>query len=241
MRLMLSALAALLLLCSPAQALQRNVAGQTISVHLYTAAGGDVTSGTTTCYVVADAGTESAGAAATHEGHGAWSYAITQGETDGAHIAVTCENTTAVTQTVQTYTTEGAALAVWQHVLPHTADYPTSSAGHILWHLNALEATISSSTDESTFVVDSGPAVQDAYNGMVFSLINTATGYHEARLIKSWSAGRQIVTDRPLSFVPGVGTHAHISGVSYVPPFLPTADEIGDDLDHRHGHGPWVK
>jgi hypothetical protein len=99
-------LAVLLLIASPAHALLKNIAGQTIAIHLWDATGGDVTSGTTTCYTVTDGGTESAGATATHEGHGTWSYAITQAETNGEHIVLTCTNAAAVTSSVQVYTVD---------------------------------------------------------------------------------------------------------------------------------------
>lgn len=100
----LAVLALALLVTSPAHALLKNVAGQTLSVHIYTTAGADVTSGTTTCYVVTDAGVESAGGAAVHEGHGTWSYAIAQAETNGSHVAMTCTNAAGATVMVQTYT-----------------------------------------------------------------------------------------------------------------------------------------
>ena len=105
MRRIVCALALLALIFpAPARALLKNTAGQAIAVHLYTTAGSDVTTGTTTCYIVTDAGTESAGAAATHEGHGTWSYPITQAETNGTHVALTCANAAAVTAFLQTYT-----------------------------------------------------------------------------------------------------------------------------------------
>lgn len=89
----------------------RNVAGQTITAQLVAKADGtNVTTGTTTVYVLEDGGTQASGAGTvSHEGQGLWSYAPTQGETDAAHVVFTFVNTAAVTQSVQAYTADKAA------------------------------------------------------------------------------------------------------------------------------------
>lgn len=115
MKRILLALALVLFTAGPSHALLKNVAGQTLAVHLYTTAGADVTSGTTTCYVVTDAGAESAGGAAVHKGHGTWSYAITQAETNGDHVAMTCSNALGVTSLVQTYTEKTSDILSEEH------------------------------------------------------------------------------------------------------------------------------
>lgn len=69
--------------------------------------GSAVTSGTTTVYVLGDGGTQATGSvgsgAATHEGHGCWSYAPAQAETNYDHVAFTFVNSSAVAATVQIY------------------------------------------------------------------------------------------------------------------------------------------
>ena len=109
-RKVLPSLVALLLFAAPSQAILRNTPGQIVSVHLYTGGGADVTTDTTTCYVVTDAGAESAGGAAVHAGHGTWTYSLTQAETDGRHVVVTCENPSAITHSVQFYTDIATAI-----------------------------------------------------------------------------------------------------------------------------------
>lgn len=113
--------------------MRRNVASQIVGAQLIAKADGEpVTAGTTSVFVTVDGGTQGAGGGgnATHEGNGWWTYAPTQGETDGAHVAFTFVNSSAVVATAQVYplatfdpTAAGVALtaagvdAVWDEVL----------------------------------------------------------------------------------------------------------------------------
>lgn len=83
----------------------RNVASQHIAAQLVSLTdGSNVTTGTTTVYVLKDGGTQATGTGTVaHEGNGCWSYAPTQAETDAAHVGFTFVNTSAVSVTVQTY------------------------------------------------------------------------------------------------------------------------------------------
>jgi hypothetical protein len=109
---------------------QKNVAGQVIGAQLFLADGTSVTSGTTTVYVTIDGGTQATGTGTvTHEGNGFWSYAPTQAETNGDHIAFTFANNTtnAVSVVVQVYTQMDANVAQWLGtavVTPATAGTP---------------------------------------------------------------------------------------------------------------------
>lgn len=86
--------------------MRKNTASQTIGAQLVSATDGSaVTSGTTTVYVTGDGGTQAAGAGTVaHEGNGYWSYAPTQAETNFDHVAFTFVNASAITTTVQVYT-----------------------------------------------------------------------------------------------------------------------------------------
>lgn len=86
--------------------MRRNVAGQRVSAQLVSKSdGSDVTTGTTTVYVTID-GTQSTGAGTVaHAGQGSWTYAPTQAETNGDHIAFTFKNSTAVSAIVNVYPT----------------------------------------------------------------------------------------------------------------------------------------
>lgn len=85
--------------------MRKNVASQTISAQLNSKTDGSaVTTGTTTVYVTGDAGTQaSGGGTVTHEGQGCWSYVPTQAETNYSHVSFTFVNTSAISQTLQTY------------------------------------------------------------------------------------------------------------------------------------------
>ena len=86
--------------------MKKNVAGQVVCAQLISKTdGSDVTSGTTTVYVTGDGGTQASGSGSVaHEGNGLWSYAPTQAETNYNHVAFTFVNSSAVSVTVQVYT-----------------------------------------------------------------------------------------------------------------------------------------
>lgn len=89
--------------------MRKNVASQVVCAQLNSRTDGSpVTSGTTTVYVLGDGGTQGTGSvssgAATHEGHGLWSYAPAQSETNYDNVCFTFENSNAVSATIQIYT-----------------------------------------------------------------------------------------------------------------------------------------
>ena len=88
--------------------MKKNVASQVVGAQLNSKTdGSEVTTGTTTVYVTGDGGTQATGSvgsgACTHEGHGFWTYAPAQAETNYDHVAFTFANTSAVSTTVQIY------------------------------------------------------------------------------------------------------------------------------------------
>jgi hypothetical protein len=88
--------------------MKKNVASQVIGAQLIAKADGTpVTSGTTTCYVTGDGGTQGAGSvgsgACTHEGNGFWTYTPSQAETNFDHVAFTFVNSLGINVTVQLY------------------------------------------------------------------------------------------------------------------------------------------
>ena len=88
--------------------MRRNVASQVVGAQMITAADGSAFTGSVTCYVTGNAGTQAAGSvgsgACTHEGNGFHTYAPSQGETNYAHVAFTFTGTGAIPATVQVYT-----------------------------------------------------------------------------------------------------------------------------------------
>lgn len=85
--------------------MKKNVASQTIGAQLVSSTDGSaVTSGTTTVYVTGDGGTQATTGSATHEGNGYWSYTPSQAQTNFDHVAFTFSNTSAVSATIQVFT-----------------------------------------------------------------------------------------------------------------------------------------
>ena len=86
--------------------MKKNVASQSIGAQMVTISDGSNFTGTVTAEVTIDNGTKTAGGGTvTHEGEGYHSYAPTQAETNGDHIAVSFAGTGALSQTIQVYTT----------------------------------------------------------------------------------------------------------------------------------------
>jgi hypothetical protein len=74
--------------------------------------GAGVTTGTPTVYYTLDNGTQSTGTGtSTHKGQGCWTYAPLQAETNADHLLFTMVLATAVTQTVNIYTSTGRTLS----------------------------------------------------------------------------------------------------------------------------------
>jgi len=109
--------------------MKKNVAGQTIGAQMITASDGSVFTGSVTAIVTIDGGTQAGGGSAVHEGNGYHSYAITQGETNGDHIAVTFTGTGAIASTVETYT-----------AFPQTVDNDTKLTTLIARIIGTLES-----------------------------------------------------------------------------------------------------
>lgn len=85
--------------------MRKNVASQFVAFQaVSTTDGSAVTTGTPAVYYTIDGGTEGTGSGAcVHEGHGTWSYACAQAETNGNHVVFTFVLSGAVSQTVNVY------------------------------------------------------------------------------------------------------------------------------------------
>ena len=85
--------------------MKKNVASQSIGAQMITISDGSNFTGSVAVEVTIDGGTKTTGGGSvTHEGEGYHSYALTQAETNGNHIAVSFAGTGALTQTIQVYT-----------------------------------------------------------------------------------------------------------------------------------------
>jgi hypothetical protein len=89
--------------------LKKNVSGQYVQAQMITAADGTAFTGTVTCYITLDNGSQTLGSVGsgvcTHKGNGLHQYAPSQGETNGDLVACTFIGTGAIPVTVQYPTT----------------------------------------------------------------------------------------------------------------------------------------
>lgn len=89
--------------------MKKNTASQVVGAQMVSATDGSAFTGSVTCYVTGDGGTQAAGSvgsgACTHEGNGFHTYAPAQAETNYDHVAFTFTGSGAVPATVQVYTT----------------------------------------------------------------------------------------------------------------------------------------
>jgi len=101
--------------------MKKNVASQVIGAQMVSATDGSAFTGSVTCYVLGNGGTQAAGSvgsgACTHEGNGFHTYAPAQAETNYDHIAFTFTGTGAVPASVQVYPN-----------FPQTADHTANIA-----------------------------------------------------------------------------------------------------------------
>lgn len=158
--------------------MKKNVASQVVVAQMINRTDGSpVTSGTTTVYVLGDGGTQATGSvasgAATHEGHGCWSYAPAQAETNYAHVAFTFENSTAINATVQIYTS-----------FPQTADAPTAIANADAW----LDRDMSTGTDSGSPTVRTPRQALRLWRNKVSQAAGTMTVTKEDDSTTSWTA-----------------------------------------------------
>jgi len=130
--------------------MKKNVSSQVIGAQMVSATDGSAFTGSVTCYVTGDGGTQATGSvgsgACTHEGNGFHTYAPAQSETNYNHVAFTFTGTGAVPVTIQVYTN-----------FPQTADH-TSSIADILTDTGT---TLDGKINTIDTVVDGIKAVTD--------------------------------------------------------------------------------
>lgn len=151
--------------------MKKNVASQTIGAQLVSATDGSaVTSGTTTVYVTGDGGTQATTGSATHEGNGYWSYTPSQAQTNFDHVAFTFSNTSAVSATVQVFTSFPqtkdnatditAILADTNELQGNQGDWATATG----FATSGALATVDSNVD--AILVDTGTTIPSQISGL---------------------------------------------------------------------------
>jgi hypothetical protein len=160
----------------------KNVASQSICAQLNSKTDGSaVTTGTTTVYILGDAGTQTAGSGTvTHEGLGTWSYVPTQAETNYNHVAYTFVNTLAVTVTQNVYPIQlrwfgivddavtPSAYSTSTFTFPTTANVYAGSLAEVETASYRQMVTVAStSTTASSIVATVDPSFSPALTGTV--------------------------------------------------------------------------
>jgi hypothetical protein len=159
---------------------RKNVASQVIGAEMVSASDGSAFTGSVTCYVTGDGGTQAAGSvgsgACTHEGNGFHTYAPAQAETNYDHIAFTFTGTGAVPATVQVYP-----------AFPQTIDLNTSTV-HNAFADALLNRDMSTGTDSgSTTVRTVRQALRFLRNKFAIAA-GTLTVYKEDDSTSSWTS-----------------------------------------------------
>ena len=82
-------------------------------------------------------------------------------------------------------------------------DAGTDSQRSIAAAMHLVHGDIVSATDASQFIIDSGVATNDAYNGMIITIEDKTDDHYEIRRIVDYvGATKEITLDRALSFTP---------------------------------------
>ena len=159
--------------------MKKNVASQSIGAQMVTISDGSNFTGTVTAEVTIDNGTKTAGGGTvTHEGEGYHSYAPTQAETNGDHVAVSFAGTGALTQTIQVYTT-----------FPQTVDNDTKIS---LIPTTAMRGTDSAATASQVAALNNFNPSSDAVANVTLVATTTTNtdmvGTNDALLAASYTA-----------------------------------------------------
>lgn len=134
----------------------KNIASQVISALLLDTLGAPVTTGTTSVYVTGDAGTQSLGGTAIHEGNGLWTFLPSQANTNYDHIAFTFVNGGAVNSNIQLFTGVNVA---------QIAGSTTAAVNHAAASDIVLQGTTDGVTATTTyFTTDLTTTVNDQLN-----------------------------------------------------------------------------
>lgn len=178
---------------------RKNTASQVTAFQMNSATNGSaVTGGTPTVYYTIDNGTQATGTGtSTHKGNGQWSYAPTQAETNGDHLAYTMAISGAISQTVNIYTTANLVDDVWDEVLTGATHNVTNSAGKRLRGVDdAFE--VHSGTAQAgaagTITLDTGASATDnIYRGDRVVIVG-GTGAQEHGIITAYNGTTKVAT-----------------------------------------------
>ena len=167
--------------------MRKNVAGQSVSFKMIaTADGSNVNTGTPTVFITIDGGTQAAGAGtSTSKGNGEWSYAPTQAETNGNHVAFTMDLTNAVGQTVNVFpvafnpsNSADLGLTALTGNVPQTADVAVRVPVALnVTALGNIGIDLANVENPTTVLNLSGTTVKAITDAVTAGTVNDKTGY----------------------------------------------------------------
>lgn len=85
----------------------------------------------------------------------------------------------------------------------------------------ALTTTVASGSSKSVFTLTAGKAAVNAYLYQLITITDATDGTIETRVIVGYTAGRQVMTDRPFSFTPEAADVARVEKVVFKPTKAP--------------------
>lgn len=131
--------------------MRKNIASQIIGAQMVTAVDGTAFTGSVTCYVAVNNGTQTIGSVGsgvcTHKGNGFHVYAPSQAETNGNHLAFTFIGTGAVPVTQQVYTIGYDPHSTLTDILADTNELQSDDTPATLATINGKIDTIDTNVD----------------------------------------------------------------------------------------------
>jgi hypothetical protein len=173
--------------------MRKNTASQVVGAQMVNAETGAAFTGSVTCYVTGDGGTQALGSvgsgACVHEGNGFHTYAPAQAETNYDHVAFTFIGTGAVPASMQVYT---RIMSVAQETA-----LARGATGLILGACEAASTT-------TNVVTDLAETTNDHYNGRVITFTSGAL-LGQSRTITDYVGSTGALTVVTLTEAPAEG------------------------------------
>lgn len=122
-------------------------------------------------------------------------------------------NVASVAQEAAGLTADAIQEAVWARA---DSGHDRETLGHAVETVHSVDALVVSATDASQFIIDTGVANNDAFNGMLCIVQDLTDDHHETKRITDYiGATKEVFVDRAFSFTPAAGDYVHIIGTSY--------------------------
>lgn len=122
-------------------------------------------------------------------------------------------NVTSVAQEAAGLTADAVQQAVWAR---DDNGHDEDTLGYNLARVHLVHGDIASATDASQFIIDTGVASNDAYNGMLITMEDKTDNHYELRRIVDYiGATKEVFVDRVFSFTPVASDDFYIMNAAY--------------------------